>query len=437
MSKDTKFKQTRIGLIPEDWEVKELREVGIILIDCVHKTPNEEKEGFPYIAIPQMKQGHIDFSNARLISKTDLVYWTKKAKPQKYDIILSRRCNPGETAYVKNNIDFALGQNLVLLRSNNKEVYQPFLRWLARSKYWWAQVNKYINVGAVFESLKCVEIPLFKVPIPHFKEQKTIAKVLSDLDSKIELLQKQNKTLEQIGQAIFKQWFVDFEFPNNEGKPYSSSGGKIIKREFEEIPEGWSVGHLDDGQSSVLIKTGINQFDNEKTYLATACVEGKNITNTFTKITMTEKPSRANMQPIPNSIWFAKMKDSKKVLLINSHDNWILDNVILSTGFLGIKPLNNMLYYLWIIISSNKFEIEKDSLCLGTTMQAVNNESIRKIEYLIPKTELITDFNKIVENNFKKISINKSEITNLQKSRDLLLPKLLNGQIRVPLEVAK
>jgi len=66
MKQKTKFKETKIGMIPVDWEVKELRNVGIRLIDCVHKTPDEQKEGFPYIAIPQMKQGHIDFLNASI-----------------------------------------------------------------------------------------------------------------------------------------------------------------------------------------------------------------------------------------------------------------------------------------------------------------------------------------------------------------------------------
>ena len=79
------------------------------------------------------------------------------------------------------------------------------------------------------------------VPIPPLNEQKAIAKILSDLDSKIELNQKMNKTLEAIAQAIFKHWFIDFEFPNEEGKPYKSSGGEMDDSELGEIPKGWQV----------------------------------------------------------------------------------------------------------------------------------------------------------------------------------------------------
>jgi type I restriction enzyme S subunit len=82
-----------------------------------------------------------------------------------------------------------------------------------------------------------------KTPIIEKNEQVEIAKILSDLDSKIELLQKQNKTLEAIGQVLFKHWFVDFKFPNEEGKPYKSSGGEMVFNEElgKEIPKGWAV----------------------------------------------------------------------------------------------------------------------------------------------------------------------------------------------------
>jgi type I restriction enzyme S subunit len=75
-------------------------------------------------------------------------------------------------------------------------------------------------------------------------EIKEIAKILSDLDSKIELNQKMNKTLEESGQAIFKRWFIDFEFPNEKGELYKSSGGAMVDSELGEIPEGWKVSEI-------------------------------------------------------------------------------------------------------------------------------------------------------------------------------------------------
>src|SRR5206468_9695132 len=100
-------------------------------------------------------------------------------------------------------------QNFVLLRSDGTKVFPPFLRWLVRSPNWWEQVNRFINVGAVFDSLKCADIPNFKLPLPPLAEQKAIAAVLGALDDKIELNRRMNATLETIVQSIFKSWFAD------------------------------------------------------------------------------------------------------------------------------------------------------------------------------------------------------------------------------------
>lgn len=81
-----------------------LNEAGVTLIDCDHKTPAAQASGYPYVGIPQLKDGHIRLDGARLISEEDFVLWTKKAKPQLNDVILSRRCNPGESAYVPDSL---------------------------------------------------------------------------------------------------------------------------------------------------------------------------------------------------------------------------------------------------------------------------------------------------------------------------------------------
>src|SRR5205823_10331746 len=129
---------------------------------------------------------------------------TRKARPSANDVVLSRRCNPGETAFVPIGLEFALGQNLVLLRSNGHRVYPPFLRWLVRGPEWWEQIGKFLNVGAVFDSLRCADVPNIELRIPPLPEQRAIASILGALDDKIELNQRMNKTLEAIARALFK-----------------------------------------------------------------------------------------------------------------------------------------------------------------------------------------------------------------------------------------
>src|ERR1700734_648378 len=121
-----------------DWEVMTLAAAGVQLIDCAHKTPAAQSGGFPYVAIPQMQHGELDMSDARLIRENDFYEWTKKANPHALDVVLSRRCNPGETAVVRPGMRFALGQNLVLLRADGGRVHPSYLRWMVRSADWWA-----------------------------------------------------------------------------------------------------------------------------------------------------------------------------------------------------------------------------------------------------------------------------------------------------------
>jgi type I restriction enzyme S subunit len=193
-----------------DWREMSLQDAGVILIDCVHATPKAVAQGYPYVAIPQMKNGRVAFDSARKISHSDFIEWTKKARPQLHDVILSRRTNPGVTATFGEQIDFALGQNLVLLRADRSYVIPEFLRWLAVSPAWWGQIEKFNNVGAIFDSLKCADVPRFELPIPPKDDQKTISGLLAALADKIDLNRQMNDTLEAIARAVFKDWFVDF-----------------------------------------------------------------------------------------------------------------------------------------------------------------------------------------------------------------------------------
>lgn len=194
------------------WPLNSLKNLGVSLIDCVHKTPKATDNGIPYIGIPQMKNGAVDFSaSPRLISEDDFNLWTVKAKPTFGDIILSRRCNPGETAYVPQGAKFALGQNLVLLRPDPEIIHPGYLRWAVNSPIWWDEVSKYKNPGAIFDSLKCADIPDFQIPEPPYQEQVLIDKCLLSLSDKIELNRQINQTLEQMAQTLFKSWFVDFD----------------------------------------------------------------------------------------------------------------------------------------------------------------------------------------------------------------------------------
>jgi type I restriction enzyme, S subunit len=231
-----------------------LHEAGVSLIDCDHRTPPAAEAGFPYIAIPQLKAGRLDLSEARRISPENFAEWTRKANPQADDVVLSRRCNPGKTAVVPEGLECALGQNLVLLRADGKTVLPKFLRWAVRGPAWWDQVGKFINVGAVFDSLRCGDVPSFELPIPPLAQQEAIVGILGTLDEKIELNRRMNETLEAMARALFKSWFVDFDPVRARAQGRKPAGldpdtAKLFPKDFVdsdpgEIPKGWTCAPL-------------------------------------------------------------------------------------------------------------------------------------------------------------------------------------------------
>lgn len=230
---------------------------------------------------------------------------------------------------------------------------------------------------------------------------------------------------------IYKEWFIKFNFPNENDKPYKINNGKFKETEIGKIPKKWEIDYLGSKKTSKIIKSGINNFKDKKIYLATADVDDDIIINKDTLITKNDKPSRANMQPIENSIWFAKMKDSRKIIMVDKNSYDLINHTIFSTGFCGLECFKNSFYYLYSFILSKKFDTMKNTYCNGTTMQAINTKNIKQIKFVLPTANILNEYNELVKPLFDKINENKKEIEKLTKLRDILLPKLMSGEIDV------
>lgn len=240
-----------------------------------------------------------------------------------------------------------------------------------------------------------------------------------------------NDNLQQMAKTIYDYWFTQFDFPDENGKPYRSSGGQMVWNEQlkREIPTGWTVASIVDNPISSVIKPGIEHFT-YKEYLATAEVNGTAISN-GTIIDYDSRESRANMQPSINSVWFAKMKNSVKHLFLNREMQPLIDGVILSTGFCGIQCNEIVFEYISSFISSDYFEIAKDILAHGATQEAVNNEDMLSIRLLIPDDTTLSKYHETTKAIFSQNSKNICENRQLIQLRDWLLPMLMNGQATI------
>lgn len=284
----------------------------------------DSNEGPWKITAKDVINGKINYDTARKTTidsfENDL---TPKSKPKINDILLTKDGTLGRLAIVDQE-NICVNQSVAVLRPNKKIIPQ-FLYYLLSSPYYQKTMLNDSD-GSVLKHIYITRVKKMDVQIPDLTHQKKIIQILELIDNKIDVLIKLNKNLEEQLLRIFDSWFLKFELSNE----FSDS-------KLGLIPKGWKIDYLGSKKSCSIIKSGIDEFDNSKIYIATADVDNSIITSNDTLITMDDKPSRANMQPISNSIWFAKMIDSKKLIMVDEYCNDLLNNYIFSTGFLWFK----------------------------------------------------------------------------------------------------
>ena len=410
------------------WRRATLQEVGVSLIDCDHRTPAATSDGFPYIAIPQLKNGHIDLSGARRISQSDYAEWTKKLKPRAHDVIVVRRCNSGDSALVPSGLDCAIGQNLVVLRSDATSIAPKFLRWLLRGPHWWDQVAKFINVGAVFDSLRCRDIPNFELLIPPIGDQRKISALLDALDDRIALLRETNATLEAIAQALFKSWFVDFDPVRAKQQGLAPAGmDEATAALFPNGFEGSTFSELPKGWASVSLREVVSIFDSRRIPLS-----GQ------------ERAQRRGPYPYYGA-----------AALMDHIDDFLFDGVHLligEDGSVADESGHPIAQYVWdkfwvnnhAHILQGKSGVSTEHLMLalqrtniqpfitGAVQAKLSQTNMWRIAFLMPSLEIAECFGRTIAPLYERFRKNAEQAQTLATLRDTLLPRLISGQLRLP-----
>lgn len=234
-----------------------------------------------------------------------------------------------------------------------------------------------------------------------------------------------------MAKTIYDYWFLQFEFPNEEGKPYKSSGGKMIWNEElkREIPEGWEVVTLEDFGS---LGNGINydkKISGDKEY---KIVNVKNISDT-TLLLNKEKLDKIYLPPEladkyridTNDIIIARsgIPGAIRVLKIDTIEN------IIYCGFIICLRLDDELYRNYLVYKLKDYENTKATTSGGTVMQNVNQQTLRQIKFPVPNEASIKTFNKKIDIIWNCIQKNINENQELTSLRDFLLPLLMNGQV--------
>lgn len=371
------------------------------------RTTNFEKQNFK--------------NDLKYVSK-DAYEFLKKSKIKPNDILMNKIANAG-SVYLMPDLGrpVSLAMNLFLLRTNRNLANQKYV-------YYYLKANeKYVKLFAIGTAAKTINktsVRNLKIFLPDLKIQKKIASILSAYDKLIENNNRRIEILEEMAQTIYKEWFVRFRFPGHEKI-------KMVDSKLGKIPEGWKIKGILDSAYFHYIDKNVSKYEGKKEYFATANIKGINIVKKGEWFNFIDKPSRAQKIPELYSVWYAKMKDSYKVLGFAEVNKPVTDRCILSSGFDGFRTEKKYFPFVYFTIKSKDFYQKKNQYCTGAVQISLAKKGLKNIKIIIPSEEIILGFCSIALPIINQIFVLQIKNDFLSKTRDLLLPKLISGKIDV------
>jgi len=366
--------------------------------------------------------------------KHDLIYlneieynYLEKTKVYPNDILMNKIANPG-SVYLMPDLDkpVSLAMNLFLIRFDDN-VNQVFMFYLMKTNE--RYIKKFANGTTTLTITKdAVRGLCFNVPSkPH---QDKIAKTLTNLDQKIALNNQINTELEAMAKLIYDYWFVQFDFPDANGKPYKSSGGKMVYNEAlkREIPERWGVGNI--MQLTQLLgggtpKTTMASFWGGSIPFFTPADASSGVFSLETKQNVTTEGLKScSSKLFKKGTIFVTARGTVGKINIASCDMAMNQSCYALQGKEGVGST-------FIYFYANELIQYVKSKASGSIFKALVTNDFKFTELVIPPVEVIARFSNTVDANFNKLLLNGLENRELTKLRDWLLPMLMNGQVTV------
>jgi type I restriction enzyme S subunit len=326
---------------------------------------------------------------------------------------------------------------MALVRVDERRLHPRFFLYQYLSPHFQELLRSRTIPGSTVDRILLTEFPDFNVDLPPLPEQRAIAGILGALDDKIELNREMNRMLEALARALFRSWFVDFDpvTAKAEGRaPFGMDAAtaalfpdRFAESELGPIPEGWRLGHLAETAcvNSRLVRSGYPHDWIE--YVDIASVTCGQLRETQ-RLPLAEAPSRAQrLVAHGDTIWSCVRPNRKSFLLIQEP----APNLVVSTGFAVLSPLLGASAFLYLWVTAEEFVDYLTALAEGSAYPAVRPEAFTAARILIPPSSVLAVFEQQVEPLLASRAQNERESRTLAELRDLLLPKLLSGEIRI------
>lgn len=392
-------------------------------------------EGTPVINVKNIGYGDIITTGLDYVG-IDTLERLADHKLREGDIVFGRKGSVDRHCLITKGQDgWMQGSDCIRVRFTDSFVLPDFVSYYLLTDAVKAKINN-SAVGSTMASLNTDILGDIEINLPSHEEQSKIAATLSAIDRKIRNNNCINDYLEEMAKALYDYWFVQFDFPNENGKPYKSSGGKMVNANGHIIPEGWTFCKVQDIISNIC--TGLNPRDNFK--LGTGDIKYitvKNLTTNgtldFTGCDTIDESARAivhNRSDIQiGDILFASIAPLGRCYLIQSEPtDWDINESVFS-----IRANTDIVTpsFLYLYFMSDAFIKQATSSSTGSIFKGIRINTLLETELCVPPLSVILKFEERLASTFPLKSKNYEEIQRLSHLRDWLLPMLMNGQATI------
>lgn len=383
-----------------------IKDVCLGIYDGPHATPQETDSGPIFLGIKNVTEdGRLDFSEVRHVSEQEFPRWTRRVVPKKGDIVFSYEATLHRYALIPDEFRGCLGRRMALVRPDPKKINSQFLHYYFLSPAWKAVMTSNVVTGATVDRIPLVRFPEFPVRVPLLREQKKIAGILSAYDELIENNRRRIALLEESARLLYREWFVHLRFPGHEHV-----------RVVDGVPEGWfweSLGAVAKNYDRMRVPLSSMERSNRNgvyPYYGAAGIidniDGYIFDGRYLLMgedgTVVTSHGSPMLQLVEGKFW------------VNNHAH------VLAGGSVSVE-------FLYCALSEYKI----DGHVTGVAQPKVTQQNMNRIPILIPHESVKSNFENVVDNIFgQKFALERSS-RRLREARDLLLPRLMNGEIQV------
>lgn len=395
-------------------------------------TVSEKISDNRYIRVRDINNDSIDSSIVQYITD-EAAEKLERYRVKTRDVIISVVGTVGAVAQIDESLNGAyLTENCDNLQVDESLCLKDYLKYYLLSEYGKKEIIAN-TVGSTQPKLPIYGIENFNIKLPSIDNQKRIIKLLNSISKKVKLNNEINNNLYELSQEIYNQWFIEFEYPINSKKTYKTSGGKFKEEDGKLIPEEFTICNLDEicdcQNGHAFYKDGYDDSGLMVIDLGNVSLQGNFIYTNTDKFISRER--------IPNEKFVVKqndlvmiMTDRKATMDLLGKTAKIYENkeYALNQRIYRIRPRINVNYVYSFLNSASTLDRLK-GVALGSVQKYVNTNHINELKLLIPSDKIMSEYSRIVNPIFKRMEENILENKSLEKLRDTLLPKLMNGEV--------